>query len=193
MSLGGESEKQRLPPPSLPPLWCPWARPINPTCSSGAAQWPEDQTVGVLSSFQVGMWFAKRRALSQWNSSVWMKAAKIIERKWLVWTRLTLWDRLMLQLSSVRLSTVACLGGWVITFHGSVVQLTKLIWLGALIMLVSATYSNHITSAPLRAWCRMSYVTHQPRLPAPLGITQSRSTRADLNMSDGSNCGRTWS
>ena len=153
--------------PSPPPLWCPWARPINPSCSSEAAQWPEDQTVGVLRSFQVWMWFAKRRALSQWNSSVWMKAAKIIERKWLAWTRLTLYYHLTLQLSSVRLNTVACIGGWVITFPRIVVQLTKLTRLGVLIMLVSATYSNHITSAPLRAWCHMSYVTHQPCLPAP--------------------------
>lgn len=32
-------------PPSLPPLWCLWARHWNRNCSSGAAQWPMCQNI----------------------------------------------------------------------------------------------------------------------------------------------------
>lgn len=52
----GEVKEHRLPPPSSGALeqGCnpPTPTPL-PNCSSGAAHWPPDQTVGVLGSFQV--------------------------------------------------------------------------------------------------------------------------------------------
>ncbi len=45
---GGESERAVLAPPSLSPLRYSWAGPEPSSCSSGASQWPTDQTVDAL-------------------------------------------------------------------------------------------------------------------------------------------------
>ena len=51
----GESFALRLLQHSVTTTEVPWSMTLNPSCSSGAGQWPSDQTVVLLGSFHVWM------------------------------------------------------------------------------------------------------------------------------------------
>lgn len=81
-------------PPSLPPLWCLWARHWNRNCSSGAAQWPMCQNIFKLFFIYIFIFLdallnrkpesreREWRTDMQWRATGWNQTMSCWDRDW---------------------------------------------------------------------------------------------------------------